>query len=380
MTIYKTFKYKLYPTRNQRKSLDRVIDGCRLFYNQILSIRKSSWELEKKSIKSYDIYNMIPILKGENDYLENIYSQVLRNVVDRVDFSYQRFFNRVKQNENPGYPRFKGFGRYDSFTFPQNRKGFRLREGKLSLFKIGKIKINIHRPIEGEVKSLTVRRDKIGNFYACFVSNCNKKFIEPVFRSIGIDLGLTKFATFSNGEEIKREYWIKLEEKELSKIQRKISKLEKHSIERKKYIRKLNHVYSRIRNKRINFSHQESKKVVNKFDLIVLEKLDILSMQNNGNKILNKGISDVTWNQFIQHVQYKAEEAGRGFVLVDPRNTSQECSQCHEIVKKDLSVRIHNCPNCGLVLDRDHNAAINILARGLASIGNQSVKALSLRE
>jgi IS605 OrfB family transposase len=126
----------------------------------------------------------------------------------------------------------------------------------------------------------------------------------------------------------------------------------------------------RAANRRGNFTHQESRKLVNRFGLIVFENLDIRDMQSNGNRAINRGIADVAWGRFVQYTRFKAEEAGRVCLLVDPRGTTQECSGCGNTVPKDLSVRVHDCPYCGLRLDRDLNASLNVLGRGLASLGN----------
>jgi len=173
-------------------------------------------------------------------------------------------------------------------------------------------------------------------------------------------LGLTTFATFSNGEKIERQRWMKQDEKDIARLQRKKEKFPKGSTKRHKVIYALRHAHKRVSNRRNNFAHQESRKLVNTYQFIAFEKLDIQSMQSNGNKVINRGIDDAAWGQFVQFTTYKAGNAGRGVDLCDPYRTTQECSDCHAIVPKDLSVRIHNCPFCGLVLDRDHNAAINI--------------------
>jgi putative transposase len=313
----------------------------------------------------YDTNKFLPLWKADKPELKTVYSQVLQNVQERVDLAFKAFFRRVKAGEEPGYPRFKGFGRYDSFTFKQS--GFRLG-GKLYLSKIGDVKIKLHRPIEGQVKTLTIQRDRLGNWYACFSCIVEPKELPPTDKVIGIDLGLTTFGQLSSGEKIKRERWMKKDQRDLKRIQRKVSALPKGSPERRKAVRALNHVHQRIANRRKNFAHQESRKLVDEYQVIVFEDLDIVGMQSNGNKTINKDVADVAWGHFVQSTVAKAEEAGRIVVLVDPKNTTQLCSGCNEIVEKDLHIRVHDCPHCGLKLSRDLNAAINILARGLASL------------
>lgn len=362
----KTYQFRINPTKYQRTLLNNTLEVCRWVYNETLATRKNAWEQEHKSISLYDTHNLLVDWKKDKPELFTVYAQVLQNAQVRVDLAFQAFFRRVKSGDKPGYPRFKGFGRYDSFTYPQ--AGFTLSNDGLSLSKIGKLKITQHRPIEGKIKTLTIRRDSLGNWYACFSCEVEPKPLPPNDKVVGIDLGLTTFAVLSNGKKIKRERWMKKDAKDIARIQRKKEKFAKGSSERKQVIHTLQHAYQRQTNRRKNFAHQESRKLVNEYQFIVFEKLNILGMQSNGNKTINRNIADVAWNQFVQFTTFKAEEADRGVVLVDPKNTTQMCSGCGEIVPKDLSVRVHKCPHCGLKLDRDLNAALNILGRGLTSL------------
>jgi len=195
--------------------------------------------------------------------------------------------------------------------------------------------------------------------------------------AVGIDLGLKTFAVLSNGEQIKRQRWLKHDANDVARLQRKKEKLPKGSNARKKAVMALNHAYQRVTNRRTNFAHQESRKLVNRYSLLVFEDLKIQGMQAIGSKVINRGISDVAWGQFVQYTTYKAENAGRGVIRVNPRGTTQSCSSCGKVVAKDLSVRVHDCPHCGLKIDRDLNAALNILARGLASLPDHGIKAPS---
>jgi putative transposase len=317
---------------------------------------------------------MILQWKAENPSLIGVHSQVLQEVCTRVDLAFQAFFRRVKAGEEKvGYPRFRGRDRYDSFTFPQS--GFKLVGNQLTLSKIGDVKIELHRPICGKVKTLTLRRDAVGNWYACFSCECDIQPLPPVAKVVGVDLGLSTFAYLSNGEKIVRQRWMKQDERDIARLQRKKELFAKGSPERRKVVHALCHAYERAANRRRAFAHQESRKLVNEYQFIALENLDIRDMQVNGNKTISRGIADVAWGQFVQFTAYKAANAGRLVVLVDPKGTTQMCSGCSAIVPKDLSIRIHDCPHCGLKLNRDHNAALNILARGLASMGTQSLEA-----
>jgi putative transposase len=238
----------------------------------------------------------------------------------------------------------------------------------LSLSKLGQIKLVLHRPIKGTVKTVTIRRQS-GKWYACFSCEVEPKLLPPTDKVVGVDLGLSAFATFSNGEQVERQRWMKRDQRDIARLQRKKEGFAKGSTERRKVVRALQHAYQRATNRRNDFAHQESRKLVNEYQFIAFEDLDIQAMQVNGNKTISRGIADVAWGQFVQFTTYKAESAGRGVVRVNPRGTTQLCSGCGGIVPKDLTVRVHECPHCGLKMCRDVNAALNILARGLASIG-----------
>ena len=344
-----------------------VLDICRTVYNNTLAIRKDTYEQTGKSISMYDTNKMLTEWKVSDPTLSQVHSQVLQNVQERVDLAFKAFFRRVRLGKDPGYPRFKGRW-YDSFTFKQS--GFDLLDnGCLRLSKIGDVKIKLHRPIEGQAKTLTIRRDTVGNWFACFSCEVEARPLKPTSEIIGIDLGLTTFAYFSDGNKIKRQRWAKVDARDIARLQHKKNQFEAGSPERLKVIKALQHAYQRQTNRRDNFAHQISRYVVDTYQFIALEDLDIANMKLSGNRTINKGINDVAWGKFVQYTTYKAERAGRSAVLVDPRGTSQMCSGCGSIVPKDLSVRRHHCLTCGLELNRDHNAAINILSRGLATVG-----------
>lgn len=367
-----TYKYRLNPTSAQRTALNATLDASRWVYNKTLEVRKEAWEQRKESVSYYDSKKMIPMWKVEHPFLTQAHSQVLQNASMRVDLALQAFFRRVKKGETPGYPRFRGRNRYDSFTFPQYESGWKwvpsgYDNGRLRLFKIGDVKIKLHRPIQGEIKTLTIQRDVLGNWYACF--SCVVKFIapDPSPHVVGIDMGLEKFATLSTGVMIDNPRFFRLDEKALAKAQRKLSALPKGAKERAKAKRVVQHIHARIANRRKDFAHKLSHYLVDVFQVVVFEDLNVQGMVKNHS--LAKSISDAAWNQTIQYTSYKAAEAGRLCLKVNPAYTSQDCSTCGDRAKKQLSQRLHSCPKCGLEIDRDLNAALNILGRGLASIG-----------
>ena len=361
----KAYRYRLFPTKSQVSQMEQTLEICRWVYNETLAMRKNAWEQEQRHISYYESKRQIPLWKKERPELSTVYSQVLQNVTLRVDLAFKAFFRRLKSGEKPGYPRFKGKGRYDSFTYPQY--GFKLDGDRLHLSKIGDVKIVLHRPIEGTIKTLTIRRSATGKWYACFSVEYDPTPAPQKESVVGIDVGLESFATLSNGEKIENPRFFRTDEKALAKAQRKLSKAEKGTPERKKARKIVAHVHERIANRRLNFAHQTSRKVVDRFGTIVFEDLNITNMQKNHH--LAKSIADAAWSMFITITESKAEDAGSRVILVNPRNTSQICSRCGMIVAKTLSDRVHSCPHCGLVMDRDQNAAINIMRLGLQSQG-----------
>jgi len=363
--MLKTFKYILFPTGKQKKKLQSSLDACRWVYNKTLEARKKMWEERKESLSLYETSSLIPKWKEENPGLSDAFSQCLQNAQLRVDLALKAFFRRVKRGEEPGYPRFRGFDRYDSFTFPQF--GFEITDNGLHISKVGTVKIKIHRRLIGKIKTCTIQRSSTGKWYACFSCEIEPKPLRKVKKIVGIDMGLSSFATFSNGEKIENPRFFKTDEAKLAKTQRRLSKAEKGTSDRIKQRKKVSHVHEKIGNRRKDFAHKLSRKLVNTYQVIAFEKLNIKEMRENGFKGIRKSIGDVAWNQFIQFTAYKAAYAGRTVVFVDPRNTSKMCSRCGQIIEKKLSDRVHIC-SCGLTLDRDQNASINILALGMKSL------------
>ena len=368
----KTFRYRLYPTKAQQTRLNKTLNCCRRVYNQALAVRKDAWDNRQESISLYDTHKLLTGWKTDQPELREANAQVLQNACLRVDLAFQAFFRRVKTGAGkPGYPKFKSWRYYDSFTFPQGppKGGFRLTDdGKLYLSKIGDVKIVLHRPLEGRPKTLTIKRDRLGKWYACFACETEPEPLPESPNVIGIDVGLTHFATLSTGEHIPNPRFFKQEEKALKKARSQRDKTPKGSARRKQLSRRVNHIEQRIANRRSDFAHKLSRQLVDKYQVIVFEDLDIQDMMNGNWRSMNRSIADVAWGRFIAFTEQKAKAAGRTVIKVPPRGTTQRCSRCGKIVLKDLSVRIHNCPHCGLKLDRDHNAALNILAHGLVCV------------
>lgn len=351
--------------------METTRNTCRILYNRLLEGRKEHYETTGESLSRYEQQATLPQWKAENPYLAMVYSQVLQEVGARVERSYQNFFRRVKQGtEKAGFPRFKGFDQYDSFTFPQS--GFALLDNAVKLSKIGTVKAIVHRRIEGVIKSCTIRKQN-GKWFACFAIQTADELLEPNEDAVGIDVGLSSFATFSDGEQVENPCFYRTDEKALAKAQRRLNKFEKGTPARRKARKVVSRIHERIRNRRHNFAHQEARKIVNRFGTIAVEKLNVKGMQKN--HCLAKSIADASWTMFRAALAVKAANAGRRYVEVAPHYTSQDCSGCGLRAKKKLSERWHFCPVCGTSLDRDENAARNILSLGLQALGIQSVEA-----
>ncbi len=371
--VLKTYQYRLYPTPHQETLLENTLEECRWLYNHLLEQHRIVYQLENRYPTLFDQHNTIPNLKAQRPSLKGIYSQVLLNVSVRIDLAFKAFFRRVKKREKPGYPRFKSKYRYHSFTYSQF--GFTCNKDSVTLSKIGVIKATIHRWIRGKTKTCTIKRSPTGKWYATFVCEVETPKLLPTnTKQVGIDVGLTTFATFSDKTEIKRQRFFKTDEKELAKANRKLSKEKVGTPERDKRRKPVSRIHERIKFRRHNFAHQESRKVVNGYGFIAVEDLEVNRMTHNS--CYAKSISDAAWSLFFTLLLYKAANAGRVLIRVNPAYTSQDCSTCGHRQKLTLSDRVYNCPCCKLVIDRDLNASLNILRLGLQSHGTQPEEAL----
>jgi putative transposase len=381
----KAFKYRLYPTKQQEQTLFWTLTRCRELYNAALQERRDAYRMAGVSIGCYDQVNQLPAIKQERTEYADIHSQVLQDVLRRVDKAMQGFFRRIQAGQKPGYPRFQGRNRYDSFTYPQVgfalagwNKGTSKRCALLTLSKIGDLKVRLHRPMVGQVKTCTIKRDA-DRWYVCFSCEVEEEPLPASEEAIGIDLGLLHFATRSTGETIENPRHYRKGLKKLALVQQKLSRCTRGSHRRERARKVVARAHRKIRNQRRDFLHKAARTLVNRYGVIVMEDLKILSMSAapepkpdpnqdgaylpNGASAkagLNTSIRDAGWGQFQALCVARAASAGRTVQFVDPHFTSQRCSQCGAMVKKALSERWHSCP-CGCELDRDRNAAINIL-------------------
>lgn len=372
----KTYQYRIYPTKRQARLLESQLEDCRWLYNKLLEQRKTRWEEHQQGISLYDQQATFGILKDLRPTLANVHSQVLQNVAVRIDLAFKAFFRRARAGEKPGYPRFKGYGRYDSLTFPQVQTGgCAIKDGRLKVSKVGQIKIIQHRPLKGTPKTATLTRTSTGKWFVCFSCEVEPKRLPQNEAAVGIDVGLSVFAALSDGQVIENPRFFRKEEKELAKVQRKLSKETKGTPARKFRRKAVARVHERIGNKRDNFSHQHSRTIVNQFGTIAVEDLHVNRMVHN--HCLAKSIADAAWSAFFNMLGSKAAEAGYLLIKVNPAYTSQDCSGCGHRQKMPLSQRVYNCPCCNQVKDRDLNASINIKRIGLDSLRVRPIEAPS---
>ena len=385
-TCRKAYKFKLCPTPAQRQKLDWTLWRCRELYNAALAERKEAWRMRQVSVGYYEQKRDLPVIKELRPEYQEIHSHVLQDVIKRLDKAFQAFFRRVKAGEKPGYPRFQGRNRYHSLTYPEYGNGVTLDGGILWLSKIGRVPIRLHRPLEGTPKTVTISREADG-WYACF--SCTDVPIQPLpvtGQETGIDVGLKSFLALADGSLIENPRHYRRAEKALKRAGRRVSRRKKGSNRRRKAVKLLAKRHQKIARQRRDFHHKTARSLVRQYDTIYHEAIQTRNLsarpkpkpdenrgyQPNGAKAkagLNKSIQDAGWSQFLSLLACKAAYASKRVEAVPPAYTSQDCSDCGERVPKSLSVRTHVCPACGLMLDRDTNAAVNILWAGQARQG-----------
>ncbi len=347
-----TYKFRIYPTVSREKTLNETIETCRRLYNNALADR-----LQNHS-KFYDQEKVLVVqAKKQNKHLKAVHSQVLLDALFRVDKSFKAFQFRLAK-----FPRFKRYGRYNSFCYPQS--GFKLKGNKLHLSKIGDIKLVLHRKISGVIKRVTVIRDMNQWFVALTVIE-EEILPKSPENAIGVDSGVLTLVALSDGTRIENPHYLKQSVEEIKSLQRNLSRKKKGSHNREKARIALAKAWRKVRRRREDFSHKISHKLATENNLVIFEDLKIPNMVKNHN--LASAIMDATWGKLRQLAAYKAERHGGRVILVNPYGSSQKCSRCDWISPNKLTLkdRVFHCMNCGLVLDRDVSAARNILKLGL---------------
>jgi putative transposase len=366
--MIKAFKYKLEPTKVQVAKLTWTLDRCRELYNAGLENRITAYKKANVSINYHSQAVSLPEIKEVRPEYNDVHSQVLQDVLKRLDKAYQAFFKRVKRGAKAGFPRFQGKYRFDSFCYPQYKQ---TPTGHVYLPKIGNVRICLSRPPLGNVKTCTVKRDNCGDWFVVFTCEVEAKPLPSTGPCIGIDLGVSHIVVTSKGEKIETPKHFSKAEKALRKAQRRLARRKKGSVRREKARRLVAKQHRKVQRQRLDFLHKLSTNLIKENDVIQIEDLNIKGLASG---MLAKSVNDVAWGTLTQMLTYKAEYAGRQLVKVDPRYTSQDCSDCgHRSGKKPLHIRKWICENCGAIHDRDINAAKNIQARSELSWRNADV-------
>jgi putative transposase len=365
----KAFKYKLKPTPAQERVLERTLMLCRHVYNAALGERRAAWRMRSVSVTYYQQKAELPGIKEAMPEYAEVNGQVLQDVVLRVEHAFQAYFQRLKDGGTPGYPRFQGRARYHSFTYPQvgEHGGARLDAGNLVLSKIGRVAVRWSRPLEGTPKTITISKEADGWFTIISCAEVPVAPVPPTGCETGIDMGLKVFLITATGEIVDNPRHYRRAERYLAKCQRRVSRRKKGSRRRHKAVSLLAKAHQHVQRQRADFHHKTALALLRAHDTIYLEDLRISNMVRN--RRLAKSISDAGWAQFRAILDAKAVCAGRQVIAVPAQYTSQDCSGCGERVPKSLSMRTHVCPSCGLIMDRDHNAALNIQRAGQALRG-----------
>lgn len=381
-------RYRIYPTYSQITKIENILSMCRYLYNWCLQERIESYKSDKKTINYYDQQSNLPQLKKERPWFKSVHSQVLQHVLKRLDTAYKNFFRK-----KIGFPKYKKKGQLTSICYTQFRT--LPKDGKVEIPKIGSIKIRYHKqiPSYAKIKTLTLIKEG-GKWFVSFSLDLSEKeeIKLKTKRTLGIDLGLNNFVYRSDGQKKEIVETLKLSLKKIDKLHNKLSKVKKRSSRYKKLLFALQKAYYRYKCKKEGFHHKLIDEILKKYDIIFYEDLEVINMTKRPKPIkdetgkylengatlkskLNRCINIASWSSFIQKLKTKAENKGKQAIAVDPKGTTQRCSNCQTKVAKTLKDRMHNCPNCNLRIERDYNSALEILRLGMESLRTNPLEA-----
>lgn len=379
-TTIRVFRFRLYPTKPQEAALFETLRLTRALYNAALEQRREAYRKHCKTLSAYDQQRELTALKDACPEFSGVYVHVLQDVLERLDKAYRTFFSRIKQGaKRAGFPRFKPAQRWNSFKFKQcwdNKRntwtscGRPVDRGRrISIPKIGNVKIKLHRALEGKPKSLQIVHD-CGQWFAVYTCEVPKTFLPATGSSIGIDLGTTWFAVTSDGEFLENPRHLGHSLKKLRVQQRTVARRKKGSNRKRKAVQQVARTHRKVRRQRLDFQHKVARRLVNEHDLIVHEDLQVGNMAQSN---LARSILDAGWAGLLFQLSSKAESAGRRVIAVDPRHTSQRCNACGHTAKENrVNQASFRCVQCGYTANADHNAAKNILGRAVPSGVNDS--------
>ena len=361
-----SYKFRIYPSKIVQKILNEQLELCRWLYNRLLE-EVNRTRKESRKIIWKDTQALIVKLKREKPELSKVYSKVLQMVNYQLWSNIKALNELKKRGKKVGWLRYKTSP--NSFkTLNFNQSGFKIdfKRKKLALSKIGEIPIKLHRPIEGKIKGVIVKRTKTGKWFAIVQAEVTPEPLPSTGRVVGIDLGIQHFCVDSDGMAFENPKFIDRTLEKIKEVQKELSRKQKGSKRREKVRLKLAKLYEKLNNQRQDFLHKLSRYYINNYDVICVEDLDIRDIVENGNRTLNRHIHDSAWSKFLSLLAFKAERAGRRVVRVKPTNTSKRCAKCGFVVSNlTLKGRLFVCPKCGWEADRDYNASLNVLDVGL---------------
>ncbi len=395
-TSIRNIEFRLYPTKSQEHTLVGWLGlHCEL-YNAAIQERRDAYRKCGLSISYNQQQNDLPVIKEYRPELIPLGSHALQETVRRVDRAFRAFFRRIKSGDIPGYPRFKSKDRFDSFCYPDLAGWKIIRQNKLRISNLGELSMRGRPRIPltaGTPKTLTIKR-QAGKWFAI----CAVEYPEAVLqrnqaytgRMAGMDVGCSSLAVTSDEDYIDNPRNLKQAREKLTAAQKALSRKTRGSKRRAKARLKVSALHGQVARKRKDFLHQLSAAIVFLYSVVAVEKLLLSNMTRSargtvekpGRNVkqkagLNRSLLDASIGALFSLIAYKAEEAGTRFVKVAPHHTSQNCFWCGHKVPKELSVRVHICPSCGFTQDRDYNAALNILAKGLVQTGWEPSEAWS---
>ena len=361
MEAARAYKFRIYPDATRQAEIDERLVLAQQLYNKILEKSIAAYQNVNTKVSMAQFNRFVKeIIQEDKKYLK-LYSQTRCEIEYRLLKAYQNFFRRIKEGtRKAGFPRFRSINRYKSITYPQDNGSFSIRNGRLRVSRIGTMKIEIHRKIGGTIKTLAIKREG-KDYYAIFTTINNIKVPEVKNTNpVGIDLGLDSFVAISDGTKIEKPKFMQQKRKKIAKWQKIVARRSKGSKRRERAKARLQKAYEYSTNQSNDYLHKLSDTLVKSgYTSFAVEDLHIQNMVRNHR--LAQSIQNASWNRFINMLSYKAESAGMKVIKVDARNTSKECSNCGNIQDMPLSIREYNCSRCGMRLDRDINASINIL-------------------
>ena len=355
-----TFRYRLLPSKAQHRALERILESQRQLYNGALEERIGAYRKADKTLTCFDQFKELTEWRRSDPEASHLPLNIQRSTLKRLDEAYRAFFRRVRAGAVPGFPRFRGKGWFKSFGFNEFA-GITLKHGRLRFKGMpGSLRVHIHRELPGGcIRSCAFKRDGEG-WIIGFAIDVETADPRTTRNAVGLDLGISTFAVLSDGGTIPSLRAARGAEKRVSVLRRALDRKKRLSAGRRRARAALARCHAQTARLRREQLHQASARLVREYDAIAIERLNVKGLARSA---LAKDVHDASWAIFISMLRYKAEKAGVRLIEVDPQYTTQDCSRCGARVPKSLAARWHDCPACGLSLDRDLNASRNILNR-----------------